>query len=216
MSTNCVLLTGGIGSGKSTLSAYFLDKYNIETIDTDAIAKILTRPDQALGLNTLRILKDYFPDLIDDELILNRAGLRQRIFRDMAAKSYLESVLHPLIYQESLKLVHASPSIYCVLAIPLLYPDSKYLKFDFMQAYPIVINVEALYNDQIERVAKRDNISHELAQKIIDAQPTAEIRSSIATYSIRAHADIASLHKQADEIHALILGKLKNKSTSIN
>lgn len=205
MATHCVLLTGGIASGKSTVSQYFQDQYHIQTVDTDRIAKKLTTPDTPLGQAVLKQLRAHFPDVINDELILNRAVLRQKIFQDKTAKSLLESILHPLIYQECITEIKAINGAYCLVAIPLLHAQSPYLQLSTQ-----IITVEASIALQIERLCSRDHISLELAQKMITSQPSKASRLRLATYIIDSSAEYTAVFAQCDDIVKKINIIIKN------
>lgn len=195
MAAQCVLLTGGIASGKSTVSQYFLDQYAIQTVDTDQVAKKLTTPHTPNALMLLKQLRSHFPDAINEALILNRTLLRQKIFHDKTAKSLLESIMHPLIYQECISQIKAINASYCFVAIPLLHAQSPYLQLSTQ-----IITVETAIDLQIERLCLRDAISRDLAQKIIQSQPSKASRLALANYVIDCTVEYSEVYKQCDDI----------------
>lgn len=115
-------LTGGIGSGKSTVSQYFA-QLGAKIIDTDAIAKRLTEKDQP----ALEKIREKFPgSLFSSDGTLNRSKMRALIFSDARAKKVLEAILHPLIKQEVVQAMRAGTSAYQIIVVPLLLETNDY------------------------------------------------------------------------------------------
>lgn len=122
--TLIVGLTGGIGSGKSTVSQYFA-QLGAGIIDTDAIAKYLTEK----GQPALEEIRKKFPgDVFRGDGTLDRGKMRAVIFSNAGAKKDLEAILHPLIKQEAIHAIHTSTSAYQILVVPLLLETNGYLE----------------------------------------------------------------------------------------
>ncbi len=189
-----VALTGGIGSGKSTVTEWF-QAYGIPVIDTDVIAREILSNNVAVQQETI----NYFGNditLAGGEI--DRIKLRELIFEDEAARKALQSILHPIIHQQTLqnlKQLERSDAPYCIIVIPLLveseftYPQHRVLLID---------SPEAL---QIERVCSRDQSTAQQIQKIIARQASREQRQSIADDVILNDNDLSSLRSKIDVLH---------------
>ena len=189
-----VVVTGGIGSGKSTAVARF-QKQGAAVIDTDVIARELVEHNPTV-LN--QIIERFGPDILDVAHKLNRKKLRERIFTNTADKQALQDILHPLIYEQALQQIeqlkqHVIP--YCLLVIPLFV--------EYQRDYPHdrILVIDCDEQQQIERASRRDRDKVELIQNIIAHQASREQRLAIADDVIENNADIASLEKQVDALH---------------
>jgi dephospho-CoA kinase len=156
-----VALTGGIGSGKSTIAALF-ENLGITVIDTDAIAHELTAP---TGAAMASIRAQFGAEVLNTDGGLNRAMMRQRVFADPNAKQTLEKILHPLIRREVDARSHTSPGPYVLLAIPLLVETGAYN--DRVNRVVVVDCNEAL---QITRTTARSRLSDGEVKAIMAAQ----------------------------------------------
>lgn len=154
-------LTGGIGSGKSTIAELF-KKLDITVIDTDAIAHELTAP---TGAAMVSIRARFGSEILNVDGGLNRAAMRQRVFADLNAKQTLEKILHPLIRLEVDARGRTSPGPYVLLAIPLLIETGAYN--DRVNRVVVVDCSEAL---QISRTATRSGLSDGEIKAIMAAQ----------------------------------------------
>jgi dephospho-CoA kinase len=164
-------LTGGIGSGKSTVAA-MLVPLGATLIDTDAIARSLT----AAGGAALTALRREFGDSIfNADSGLDRAAMRSRAFADTTVRHRLESVLHPMISAEAQRQADASTSPGLVFDVPLL-AESKGWRARVHRVLVIDCRIET----QIERGASRPGWTRETAANAIAAQTTREARHAIA------------------------------------
>lgn len=184
-------LTGGIGSGKSTVCQMFAE-LGIPVIDTDAIAHQLVAP----GQPALKQLTSAFgPDILDQEGQLDRALLRERVFGDAEKRHQLEAIMHPLIrlqMQEQLKALNAA---YVIIAIPLLLEKGWQSEVNRI----LVVDVdEAL---QVERTVKRDNITIDIARQIMRAQLPRQQRLEAADDIIHNEGDSTALRAQVENLH---------------
>ena len=108
-----VAITGGIGSGKTTIANQFA-ALGIEVVDADLIAREVVAP----GTPALAAITSHFgPEILTEQGLLDRRVLRERIFSDQAAKSWLNALLHPIIRSEMLRQCAAVSSPYCLLVV---------------------------------------------------------------------------------------------------
>lgn len=192
MSHFVVGLTGGIGSGKSSVANLFVDKGAV-LVDTDAIAHELTGP----GGEAMPALQAAFgASVADASGALDRAAMRQRVFADPAARSRLEGILHPLIRQHSEARCRAAASPYVILAVPLLIESG-----DFRQRCQRIVVVDCPEVVQIERVMARNGLSEAEVRAIMAAQATRSQRLAAADDVVVNDADLSSLYPQVEALH---------------
>jgi dephospho-CoA kinase len=155
-------LTGGIGSGKSTVAKAFI-ALGIQVVDADYASRALVEP----GMPALKAIVAHFgTKLILPDGCLNRSALRQIIFSDKMQKSWLESLLHPLIRDwilSQLELALAS-SPYVILESPLLFEADQYLLVSEVLLVDVPVEL------QLTRAMARDSNTKEQIQSIINAQ----------------------------------------------
>jgi dephospho-CoA kinase len=186
-------LTGGIGSGKSTVAALFAE-HGAGIIDTDIIAHQLT---QAGGEAIEAIRAAFGNGCLTGDGALDRAKMRGLIFSDAAAKQRLEQILHPLIREHAkaqLRQLHEKP--YIIIVVPLL-PESP----AFRQLVQRVLVVDCDESTQIERVIGRSRMAEEEVRAIIARQTPRTDRLRLADDIIRNEAAMASLARQVDVLH---------------
>lgn len=164
-----VAITGGIGSGKTTIANQFAE-LGIDVVDADVIAREVVEP----GAPALAAIAAHFgPDVIAADGQLDRRSLRERVFSDPDAKAWLNALLHPLIRQEMLRRC-AAHSPYCLLVVPLLVEN----KLTGLANRVLVIDVDEA--TQIERTCRRDGVSRAQAQAILAAQASRAERLAAA------------------------------------
>ncbi|HEY9100766.1 dephospho-CoA kinase [Chitinimonas sp.] len=187
-------LTGGIGSGKSTVAALF-QGLGVPLIDTDAIAHSLSAPGQA-GAQAVAAL--FGVDYLDASGAIDRPRLRQRVFQDDAARRSLEQALHPLIRQAAMAALTTLPAStpYCLLAVPLLFETGAYA--DVIDQAWVVDCPEAL---QIARVKARSGMSEAEIRAIMAKQLTREARLAQADAIIENDGDVSQLTERVEELH---------------
>ena len=165
-----VAITGGIGSGKTTIANQFA-ALGIEVVDADLIAREVVEP----GTPALAAIASHFgPGILDEQGRLDRRALRERIFSDPAAKSWLNALLHPIIRSEMLRQCAAVSSPYCLLVVPLLVEN----RLTELADRVLVIDVDEA--TQIERTCRRDGVSREQAQAILASQANRSERLAMA------------------------------------
>ena len=165
-----VAITGGIGSGKTTVANQFAE-LGIEVVDADIIAREVVDP----GTPALAAIATHFgPEVITPNGQLDRRRLRERVFTDPQAKGWLNALLHPLIRTEMQRQCAAARSPYCLLVVPLLVEN----RLTALANRVLVIDVDEA--TQIERTCRRDGVSHEEAQAILAAQASRAERLAAA------------------------------------
>lgn len=186
-----VVLTGGIASGKTTVSDKF-SELGITVIDAD----IISREVVAVGTEGLKSIKAYFgSQVINSDGSLNRELLRSIVFEDKQEREWLNNLLHPLIRERMQQLQNESTSEYSLSVIPLLF-ESKQSKH-----YDRVLVVDCPKAKQLQRLILRDNSSQEQAEAILNSQATREERLSIANDIIENTKDLQYLEEQVIKLH---------------
>lgn len=185
-------LTGGIGSGKSTVAARFAN-HGIVIVDSDAIARALTAP----GGTAIPALSAAFgAEVIAADGGLDRTRMRAMVFADPAVRVRLESILHPLIEAESLRRCASASSPYVILDIPLLVETGRW-----RARCDRVCVVDCPREQQIARAVGRDGNSRAQIEAILAAQASREARLAIADDVVDNSGALAELHAQVDALH---------------
>ena len=184
-------LTGGIGSGKSAVARCF-ERLGITVINADIASRKVVEP----GMPALAAIAERFGDTIllpDGQL--DRAALRQRIFTDPAAKTWLEQLLHPLIRIWIQDQLAAAPGPYVVLESPLLLETSQHQRMSRV----LVVDVpEAV---QIARATARDANSEEQIRAIMASQMPRAERLARADDVVDNSGSLGQLQQQIDVLH---------------
>ncbi len=197
--TFCVALTGGIGSGKSTVCALFAS-LGVPVLDADAIARELVEP----GTPALAAIAARFGrEIIGADGRLDRARLRSLVFQSDRARRDLEDILHPRILQEMQARARVLQTPYCILSIPLLVETGQARLFDR------VLVVDAPEHLQVARVGRRDNLTAAEVEAIMKAQASREDRRRVAGDVIVNAGEIADLRTQVAGLHARYLRKAR-------
>lgn len=184
-------LTGGIGSGKSTVTELFR-KLGVPVIDADEISHEITRS----GESGARIVSENFgKDYLDAEGHVDRAQLRQLVFENPKERERLEQVLHPLIRKRILSEARSTRNSYCILSIPLLLEGT----YDY--GLDRVLVVDAPDPVRIERVGQRSGLSEAEIHHIMKAQVSRETRLAAADEVIDNSGSIDALSKQVEALH---------------
>lgn len=192
MSDYVVGLTGGIGSGKSTVADLFVGE-GAALVDTDAIAHELTAASGA----AMPLLRDAFGDsIVGADGALDRAVMRRLVFADASARVRLESILHPMIRTLSDERCRAASAPYVILAVPLLVESGSYR--ERCQRILVVDCREAI---QVERVMARSRISRAEVEAILAAQATRQQRLAVADDVVNNDGECSLLYRQVSELH---------------
>lgn len=195
--TKVVALTGGIGSGKSTVANYFA-AYQVPIIDADSVSHDLCAPNQP----ALAKIKEAFGESVfHPDGSLNRATLRTLVFSDPQAKATLEGILHPLIREEIGNLVKCANAPYCVVVIPLLAENFK----QYSDILDHVVVLETPSENQINWASKRDHTEKQEIALIAAQQATPEARRQIADTVLTNEGSIEDLQKKVETLHQQFL-----------
>ena len=189
--TYTVALTGGIGSGKSTVADAFAH-LGVNVIDADVIARQVVEP----GTPALDAIAERFgQQILNEDGTLNRRALREHIFAHAMDKNWLNALLHPKIQQETRRQMQLATSSYILWVVPLLVENRLSAKADR------VLVVDVPKETQIERTMLRDRVSRQHAEHILAAQATREQRLAVADDVIEnmgspdaIASDVARLH----------------------
>jgi dephospho-CoA kinase len=192
MSGFVVGLTGGIGSGKSTVADLFVAQ-GAALVDTDLIAHQLTA---AGGSAMPQIIATFGPELADAQGALDRVAMRRLVFADPAARGRLESILHPLIRQLSDQRCAAASAPYVILGVPLLVESGSY-----RERCDRIVVVDCPETVQIARVMARNNLAENEVRAILKAQASREQRLAIADEVIDNGAELTNLYSRVAELH---------------
>lgn len=186
-------LTGGIASGKTTVSDLFARR-GVPVIDTDIVARQVVEP----GRVALRDIRAAFgPQVLDDDGRLDRARLRRIVFADPAKRRELEAILHPRIRRETMRQARSAGGDYQLIVVPLLVESPMRSSMDR------VLVVDVPETVQLERLLARDAENPAQAQAMIAAQASREERLAIADDVIRNDEDLAETERQVAALHDL-------------
>ncbi|WP_305420780.1 dephospho-CoA kinase [Photobacterium leiognathi] len=185
-------LTGGIGSGKTTVANLFADTYGIDIIDADIVAREVVEPN-TFGLNA--IIEKCGKEILLEDGTLNRAKLRDAIFSQPKLKTWLNNLLHPLIREKMQQDINQSQSPYCLLVVPLMVENN----LQTMTHRLLVVDVDEQV--QIERTQQRDNVSIEQIKNILASQASREQRLDAADDVITNNGDNKALVSQVEQLH---------------
>ena len=189
MSTWFVVLTGGIGSGKS-LAASCFEKRGISIVEQDDVSREVVEPGEPALAS---IVERFGRTILDENGALNRSELRQRIFSDAEDKVWLERLLHPLIGERTMFHMHQAPSRYAIVVNPLLsWRQPQYDRF---------VVVDTPVSVQIERAMERDGMTRELAEKMVASQTERDVRLRLADDVIVNDGPIDAIDDQVDRLH---------------
>lgn len=184
-------LTGGIGSGKSTVAGIF-QQLGIPVIDADVIGHAMVAPGQAA---LEEIIEVFGPESVDASGILDRNRLRKLVFSDPAKRHRLEAILHPKIRREIIALTRKIQTPYCIVVIPLL------LEADQRDLVDRILVVDTGIDDQIARVTKRNGLPRHEITAIIAAQADRDSRLAAADEVINNDGSLDELAIQVRAQH---------------
>jgi len=196
-------LTGGIGSGKSTIAALFAE-HGVPVIDADIIAHQLTLPGTSAST---QVLQEFGPDIADTNGGIDRRRLAQRIFHDRNERARLEGILHPLIRTEMLRQQDNLDAPYCLLVIPLLFEAGQ------MDLVDRVLVADVDESTQITRIAARDGRSEAEIRAILSSQTDRGHRLKMADDCITNTGDLTDLKAKVETLHQKYLALALDKSS---
>jgi dephospho-CoA kinase len=188
-------LTGGIGSGKSTVSDLFA-ALGVDIIDTDEISRALTGSGQPA---LVKIRERFGPNLVAADGALDRARMRALVFSDPSARQALQDILHPLIREEVQKRLSSTKGAYSIVVVPLLV-ESRGYKFGDR-----ILVVDCSEEQQVERVMQRSGLTKDQVMAIMRTQAGRNERLAAANDVIVNEAGIAELREKVAQLHETYL-----------
>ena len=186
-----VALTGGIGSGKTSVATR-LAELGAAVIDTDLLAHALTRSG---GEAMPAIAAAFGPEVIATDGSLDRPAMRRRAFADPQARRKLEAILHPLIRARLAEELRQVEAAYAVLVIPLLFETG------WTDIADRILVVDLPEDQQIARVMRRNALSETEVRQIIASQASAATRRAGADDLIENSGNLEALRWQTDRLH---------------
>jgi dephospho-CoA kinase len=193
-------LTGGIASGKTTVSNLFAE-LGVPIIDSDQIAREVVEPGTAA---LAKIVATFDAEALDATGRMNRARMRDRVFSDAAARRALEAIVHPAIREATAKLIAEVRAPYLISVVPLLVEKTGAAAFDF------VLVVDCSEEQQLERLQARDANTLAQAQRILAAQASRAQRLSVADDVIVNGGSVDQLRARVAELHTKYLAAAKS------
>ena len=182
-------LTGGIATGKTTVSNYLAQKYSLPVLDADIYAREAVHQDSPI---LQRIFERYGDQVKLPDATLNRAALGKIIFNNSEQKKWLEGQIHPFVRDRFTQELQKTPSKTVVLAIPLLFEA----KLTTMVTEIWVVSCDR--QQQISRLQQRDNLTPQQAQVRIDSQLPLKEKVALADVVLQNNSDLKHLYDQVD------------------
>lgn len=205
--TPIIGLTGGIGSGKSTVAEAFR-QHGINTVDADSASRAVVEP----GMPALESIGQHFgANILQQDGCLDRAALRSIVFSDPQQKAWLESLLHPLIREWIIQQLQISTGPYVVLESPLLFETDQH------QLADTVVLVDIPEELQIERASARDSNLADQIKRIIDSQMPRQEKLSRADIVFDNSQPLETVASRVADLHNqfLSLAAAKSKTKEI-
>jgi dephospho-CoA kinase len=191
MSKFVVGLTGGIGSGKTTVANLFAAQ-GISLVDADIVAREVV----AKGSEGLKAIVTHFgAEMLTPAGELDRARLRQRIFNHTEAREWVNQLLHPMIRQEMLKQVENASSPYVIMVVPLLFENG----LDRLVNRTLVVDISPEL--QISRTVTRDAVDAAQVNNIIGSQSSRSEKLARADDIIDNQGEISALTREVLALH---------------
>ena len=197
--TYVVGLTGGIGSGKSTIAELFAE-LGVSIVDADLVARQVVEKGSPL---LAEIAAHFGPEILLEDGALNRAALREKVFNHESEKQWLNQLLHPAIRHEMLQQLAAQDAPYCIFMVPLLIEN----KLTALCQRVLVVDVSE--QTQMTRASQRDNNQLALIKNIVQSQVSRSERLQHADDVINNDADLSEslpqLKQKVLDLHHLYL-----------
>ena len=195
-------LTGGIGSGKTTVANLFAAR-GVALVDTDLIAHALTGPG---GAAMPAITKAFGDSVLAPDGRLDRATMRALVFTNPDARARLEAILHPMIRAQAASELEQAQGLYAMLVVPLMVESGAWL-----DRLDRLLVVDCPTEVQIDRVMKRSALSREQVLAIMATQASREVRLQAADDTIDNRDTPDALPDQVDALHAVYSALATNR-----
>jgi dephospho-CoA kinase len=188
-------LTGGVASGKSTVSAMLADLGAV-IVDADILAReVVARGTEGLS----EVVAEFGPEVLTDDGALDRSALGTLVFADADRRRALEAIIHPRVRARAAEIEAAAPPDSVVVHdIPLLAETGQADSFD------AVIVVDVPNDVQLDRMVRLRGMTPEDAQARIDAQASREDRLALATYVVDNTGTLEQLRRRVAEVYAAL------------
>ena len=187
-------LTGGIATGKSTVSALLRDRYGVPLIDADQVARDIVQP----GAPALEEIRQAFgEEVLLPDGTLNRTALGRIVMADTAKRRVLEAITHPRIGQaiaDWLSTERAQGAAWAAVEAALMVESGSY------RAYDVLVVVSCSSETQLARLRAREGFDQEVAQRWIDAQLPLPEKEAVADHVLRNDDDLAQLEVAVAEL----------------
>ncbi|WP_439287662.1 dephospho-CoA kinase [Lonepinella sp. BR2904] len=204
--TYIIGLTGGIGSGKTTIANLFAE-LGVPLIDADVVARQVVEKGSPL---LEQIAVHFGQEILTENGELNRAVLREKVFNNASEKHWLNQLLHPAIRAECLVQLQAQTAPYVLFVVPLLIENKLTALCDR------VLVVDVSVETQLDRASQRDNNKRQLIQQIINTQVSRNERLKVADDVINNDGDFAQtkseLRQKVLELHQYYLQLSEKKN----
>ena len=199
-----IALTGGIGSGKTTVSDYFR-KLGVPVIDADETSHEMTQA----GEPAVQKIVDVFGDsVLDRDGNLDRTALRNIVFGDPESRKQLESILHPEIQRQMNEAASRTQSPYCLFSIPLLIENGQHVSYDR------ILVIEASEDRRRTWIQARSDLTESEITAILSAQVSDEQRRRAADDLLINDGGIDDLHARIDRLHQRYLALARGPEQS--
>jgi len=192
-------ITGGLATGKTTVSQYLEEKYSLPILDADLYAREAVQKGSEI---LAKIVAHYGSGILQTDGELNRLKLGEIIFNQPQEKEWLESLIHPYVRKRFEEEIKACSSNIIFLVIPLLF-EAK-----MTDLVSIIWLIFCPYKEQIKRLQQRNNLSAAQAQQRIASQWSLDVKKKLADLVIENTGDLTYLYQQVDEA-ILALNPLK-------
>ncbi len=196
-----VALTGGIGSGKSTVARMFA-AHGTPVVDADEIAHRLVRRGQPAYLE---IVNAFSAEILDTDGEIDRQRLGGQIFMSTEDRRRLEAIVHPLVRIEIVERVQTLQAPYFIIVVPLL------IEAGMQDLADRILVVDCSEDQQIDRVRERSGMSGDRIRRIMAAQVSSSERKRIADDLIVNDSDLAHVQTQVDQLHKLYRSLYRGK-----
>lgn len=197
-----VILTGGIASGKTTVSELF-EKLGVPVIDTDVIARQVVTP----GRPALeRIVHEFGTEFLRPDGCLDRKKMRELIFSSAESRKKLEGIIHPAVRSQVLLQVEKVDQPYCIIVIPLYFESSGFFHADR------VLVVDVREETQISRLMDRDSTTLSTARSILHSQASRKQRLALADDVLENEASPTELNVKVRKLHESYLSQAAGQS----
>jgi dephospho-CoA kinase len=202
LANRIVILTGGVGCGKSAAASEF-EALGVSVVDADTLSHELTKP-QGLAMNA--IAQAFGKTMLTPDGGLNRAAMRAEVFRNPESRARLEAILHPMIQESARAALAQASSPYAVYVVPLWF--ERYGPQAGGQASPgiapiAIVAVDCAEETQLERVMRRSGLSQNEVQAIMSTQVPRQKRLLLADHVIDNQGPKEKLKEHVAALHRI-------------